>query len=135
MDPIEVLALTVLGEAGGRPVRAQEGVAAVVLNRVAAARRLDGPAHWGSDVPAACRAPFQFPCWNPNSATHQRLRAPDGAGLEAARRIAARAIRTPGRDPVHGATRYHDVAQLPAWAIGEVPVAEVGGLVFYRMDA
>jgi spore germination cell wall hydrolase CwlJ-like protein len=109
-------------------------VAAVVMNRVAAARHPRGPRHWGTDVVSACRAPFQFGCWNPNSPTHRRALEQAGPALEAARRIAARALRACGPAPVGGATHYHAADTLPAWAIGRVPVAETGGLVFYRLE-
>ena len=36
-------------------------------------------------------------------------------------------------DPAGGATHWHRGDRLPAWAIGQVPVAEIGGLVFYRL--
>ena len=53
----EILALTLWGEAAGRPVRAIEALAALVMNRVRA-----GVPHWGQGVAGVCRAPFQFPC-------------------------------------------------------------------------
>ena len=53
----EILALTLWGEAAGRPVRAIEALAALVMNRVRA-----GLPHWGQGVAGVCRAPFQFPC-------------------------------------------------------------------------
>ncbi len=55
------------------------------------------------------------------------------AALAACRRIAARALAGLLPDPTRGATRYHAAEVLPRWALGEVPSAELGGLVFYRL--
>lgn len=132
-----VLALTLWGEAADRPVRAIEALAALVVNRTRAAARADGPAHWGRGIADVCRAPFQFPCWNRNHPRHAALRAvaPGDAGLAMCRRIAARAVAGSLPDPTGGATRWHEGAHLPAWAVGQVPTAELGGLVFYDMPA
>ncbi|WP_211869115.1 hypothetical protein [Neoroseomonas terrae] len=43
-------------------MRAIEAMAALVMNRARQAAVPGGPAHWGRDVAAVCRAPFQFPC-------------------------------------------------------------------------
>jgi spore germination cell wall hydrolase CwlJ-like protein len=133
-NEIEILALTLWGEAGFRPVRAMEAVASVVMTRVRLAARPGGPGHLGRGVAGVCRAPFQFPCWHPGHPRHAALRAlpEDGAG-DAPRRIAARAISGTLPDPTGAATHYHDAAAMPRWALGQVPTAELGGLVFYRL--
>jgi N-acetylmuramoyl-L-alanine amidase len=134
--PAEVLALTIWGEAGDRPVRAMEGVGAVVMTRLRLAAGPGGRAHLGQGVAGICRAPFQFACWHPG---HPRRRAiaelPQGADLGPARRIAARAIAGALPDPTGGATHYHVAEELPRWALGQTPTAELGGLVFYRLIA
>jgi spore germination cell wall hydrolase CwlJ-like protein len=134
LGPAEVLALTLWGEAADRPVRAMEAVASVVITRVRLAAAPGGPAHLGRGVAGVCRAPFQFACWHPG---HPRRRAlaelPDGAELGACRRVAARAIAGALPDPTGGATHYHAAELLPRWALGRVPEAEIGGLVFYRL--
>ena len=136
MDAAETLARTLWGEAASRPVRAIEAMAALVLNRQRAARDPLGPGHWGRDVAAVCRAPFQFPCWNPRHPRHgAMLRVPHGDGaLAICRRVAARAVAGVLPDPTGGATHVHDAEALPPWAIGRVPLCEIGGLVFYRLD-
>jgi spore germination cell wall hydrolase CwlJ-like protein len=132
--PAEVLALTLWGEAGGRPVRAIEAVASVVMTRVRLAAKPGGPAHLGRGVVGVCRAPFQFACWHPG---HPRRRAiaelAKGAELGACRRIAARAVAGALPDPTSGATHYHEECVLPRWALGITPSAALGGLVFYRL--
>jgi N-acetylmuramoyl-L-alanine amidase len=130
----DVLALTLWGEADGRPVRAMEAVASVVMNRVRLAAAPGGPTHLGQGVVAVCRAPFQFACWHPG---HPRRRAitelPADAELGACRRVAARALAGVLPDPTGGATHYHAMEALPRWALGQMPLAELGGLVFYRL--
>ena len=130
----DVLALTLWGEADGRPVRAMEAVASVVMNRVRLAAAPGGPTHLGQGVIAVCRAPFQFACWHPG---HPRQRAlaelPASADLGPCHRVAARALAGALPDPTGGATHYHAAENLPRWALGRVPVAEIGGLVFYRL--
>lgn len=135
LGALEILALTLQGEAGQRPVRGMEAVAAVVMTRVRLAAAPGGPRHLGQGVAGVCRAPFQFPCWNPNSAGHATLTAgvldaPEGA---AALRIARRALAGTLPDPTRGATHYHPGEALPRWALGLVPDAVLGGLVFYRL--
>ncbi len=129
----EVLALTLWGEAEGRPVRAMEAVASVVMTRVRLAARPGGPAHLGQGVAGVCRAPFQFACWHPGHPRHRAMRELAGADLGACTRIAARALAGALPDPTRGATHYHPEEVLPRWALGRTPAAEVGGLVFYRL--
>lgn len=132
----EILALTLWGEAAGRPVRAIEALAALVMNRARAAVRPAGPAHWGRGVAGVCRAPFQFPCWNRNHPRHAALRevARDDPALAICRRVAARALTGALPDPTRGATHFHDGAVLPGWALGRATAAEIGGLCFYRAE-
>ncbi|MFC7476471.1 cell wall hydrolase [Dankookia sp. GCM10030260] len=147
MTAPEILALTLRAEAGGRPVRAIEALAALVVNRArqAAADAADlarfapggapGEA-WTALLARACRAPFLFGCWRPGhprrAALLEAARAEDGA-LAICRRVAARAVAGVLPDPTEGATHWHDAAVLPGWAVGRVPSAEIGGLVFYRL--
>jgi spore germination cell wall hydrolase CwlJ-like protein len=131
-----VLALTLWGEAAGRPVRGIEGIAAVVMTRLRLATRPDGPKHLGQGLAGICRAPFQFACWHPQHPRRAALRdaaAPSDPAFAICQRIAARAAAGALPDPTGGATHYHPGDTLPRWAIGQVPTAELGGLVFYRL--
>jgi N-acetylmuramoyl-L-alanine amidase len=143
----ETLALTLWAEAAERPVRAIEALAALVVNRARmaatdeAARLRFAPgassvAAWPLLLGRACRAPFLFPCWNPRHPRHALLgEAPEGdPALAVCRRIARRAAAGILPDQTGGATHWHDACALPGWALGRVPVAEVGGLVFYRAE-
>jgi N-acetylmuramoyl-L-alanine amidase len=143
----ETLALTLWAEAAERPVRAVEALAAVVANRARsamaneAARLRFAPgatafAAWPLLLGQACRAPFLFACWNPRHPRHAALgEAPEGdPALAVCRRIARRAAAGALPDPTGGATHWHDAGALPGWALGRVPAAEIGGLVFYRAE-
>lgn len=128
LDAADVFALTLWGEAGDRPVRAIEAIASVVMNRV----RLGAP--YGRGVAGVCRAPFQFACWHPGHPRRARLAEVTAADdLGPCRRIASRALAGALPDPTQGATHYHEAERLPRWALGRVPQAELGGLVFYRL--
>lgn len=157
MTAVEFLALTLRAEAGARPVRAIEALAALVVNRArlamadATLRTRFAPggaaaAGWGGLIAAVCRAPFLFGCWSPRhphravllavlqgQATGTLPAPPPDPLLEACRRIACRAAGGGLPDPTAGATHWHDAATLPSWALGRVPTAEIGGLVFYQL--
>lgn len=142
----EVLALTLWAEAGTQPVRALEALAALVVNRARAAeedaaarlRFAPGaePQPWPLLVARVCRAPFQFGCWNPRNPRHAQLRNLPlvDPSLAMCRRIAARAVAGSLPDATGGATHWHAAEELPAWAIGQAAVAEIGGLVFYKPE-
>ena len=132
---VETLARTLHAETDALPVRAVEALAALVMNRVRAAAAPDGPRHWGQGIAGVCRAPFQFPCWNRNDPLHARLFfTGESPALDACRRVAARAAAGTLRDATGGATHWHPAERLPAWAVGRVATAEIGGLVFYRLE-
>jgi N-acetylmuramoyl-L-alanine amidase len=160
MNAPEMLALTLRAEAGTRPVRAIEALAAMVVNRArlaaegAASRARFAPgaamgSGWAALVPFVCRAPFLFGCWatrHPRRAVllsvlQGQAAAAGGAlpepqpdlMLEVCRRIAGRAAGGALPDPTEGATHWHDACEMPGWAIGRIPTIEVGGLVFYRL--
>jgi N-acetylmuramoyl-L-alanine amidase len=143
----ELLALTLRAEVGERSVRAIEALAALVVNRAklaaegatACARFAPGAAPglaWPLLLARACRAPFLFGCWMPRhkrrAALLEAARVEDSP-LVICRRIAARAASGALPDPTAGATHWHAVECLPGWALGRVPTAEIGGLVFYRL--
>jgi hypothetical protein len=143
----ETLARTRWAEAAERPLRAIEALAAMAANRARSAladeaarlRFAPGPAAaatWPLLLGRVCRAPFLFACWNPGHPRHAALgEAPEGdPALAVCRRIARRAAAGSLPDPTGGATHWHDAGALPGWALGRVPAAEVGGLVFYRAE-
>ncbi|WP_338664027.1 cell wall hydrolase [Pararoseomonas sp. SCSIO 73927] len=151
-DATETLARTLYAEAGRRPVRAIEALAALAVNRARAAvprpPRIPGAAPFArggharlpepgaQEVAAACRDPFLFPSRNPRHPAHALLDAPPPGdpALAICRRIAVRAVGGTLGDPTGGATHWHPEEELPAWALARMPVEEVGGLLFYRLE-
>lgn len=129
----EVLAMTLWAEAGTRPVRAIEALAATIMNRVRLAEA-GAVTHWGRGLSAVCRAPFQFSCWNRNHIKHMLMMAipPGDPAMAICRRIAARAASGTLADPTGGATHAHGTEELPTWALGLAPLTEIGSLLFYR---
>nr|WP_242481714.1 cell wall hydrolase [Paracraurococcus ruber] len=136
-------------EAGERPVRAIEALAAMVANR--ARRAMADAADCARFAPGgrpgealamllarACRAPFLFGCWRLGDPRRAALLAAaqgaEDAALAMCRRIAQRAVAGALPDHTGGATHWHAAEALPGWAIGQVPLAEIGGLVFYRLE-
>ena len=128
---IEILAMTLWAEAADKPVRAIEALAALVMNRLRQGRDPNA-----RHIAAICRAPFLFFCWNKREPRHAALRAipPGDPALAICRRIAQRAASGLLPDPTGGATLWHDTAHLPAWAVGQASITEIGDLCFYRAE-
>lgn len=129
----DTLARTIYGEARGEPVRGQEAVAAVVMNRVGRAMERGGW-WWGSSVVEVCRRPFQFSCWNANDPNRARIERADANDREFAIciRIARRAVSGALADPTGGATHYHAANAHPPWAKAREPSAVIGRHKFYN---
>lgn len=120
---VAALAAAIAAAGRGEPVRALEGLAAVVINRMLAARAQRAPAAWGVDLAAALRAPGLFP---------EAAPAEPDAMLAAARRIAARAAAGSLPDPTGGALWWHRTGTpTPEGAEGG-EVLHLGGLAFIR---
>ncbi|HEY8610987.1 MAG TPA: hypothetical protein VIL69_06820, partial [Roseomonas sp.] len=143
MDATEILARTLYAEAGARPVRAIEALAALAVNRARAAMprpaRIPGAAPFAPggharlpepdarDLAEACRDPFLFPSRNPRHASHALLASPppDDPALAICRRVAGRAVRGALTDPTSGATHWHPAERLPGWAVTREPTDEI----------
>jgi len=130
---VDVLARTLFGEARGEKVRGLEAVACVVVNRVEKAIRRGGY-WWGNDVEGVCLRPWQFSCWNMNDPNREQiLQVTDTNKVFAScLRVARRALFGGVKDPTQGATHYHRIGLLPAWARNCIPCAEIGNHVFYK---
>jgi spore germination cell wall hydrolase CwlJ-like protein len=128
---IEILAMTLWAEAGDKPVRAIEALAALVMNRLYQGQDPDA-----RHIAAICRAPFLFSCWNRRDPRYAALRAipPGDAAFTICRRVAQRAASSLLPDPTKGATLWHDASHLPAWAVGQASIMQIGGLCFYRAE-
>jgi len=132
-EAVDILARTLYGEARGEPVRGQEAVAAVVVNRVRRARERGGY-WWGTTIVEVCLKPWQFSCWNGNDPNRPKILAvnPDDRRFAACLRIARRAVAGALADPTDGATHYHALGRPPLWAVGREPSAVIGRHRFYN---
>jgi N-acetylmuramoyl-L-alanine amidase len=126
---VEFLARALLAETDGRSLRGMEALAAIVVNRLRAARSPGGPTWWGTELGRVVAHDDAFP------AGPRAPRDDETEALAACRRIAARAAVGALPDPTRGATRWHHVGSVPSWADGHAPTLVVGSWVFYRVGA
>jgi hypothetical protein len=114
-------------EAAREPVRGQEAVAQVVLNRVrhpAYPKSICGVVYQGSARPTGCQ--FTFTCdgalrWTPQPALWRQ-----------AQDVARRALTGFVDKDVGSATHYHAAYVIPYWAPTLVKMTQVGQHIFYR---
>ncbi|MDB5413758.1 MAG: hypothetical protein JWR10_2093 [Rubritepida sp.] len=142
----ELLARILYAEAGQRPVRAIEALAALALNRARsvlvsdeARLRFAAGATAGSlprALIAVLRAPFQFQVRHSRHRLHARFAQPieGDPALAVCRRVAGRALSGALPDMTGNAVHWHDETRQPGWALGRMPSAEAGGLSFYRLE-
>ena len=143
MNAPEILARTLHAEAGSCALRGIEALAALIIRRarmamaceLASTRFAHGaaPGSEAAMVVAVCQAPFQFGCWRRGGEAWDA--AEDSQTLAMCRRVAIRALAGTLPDLAPGATHWHALHALPAWAVGRMPVAETGGLALYRLAA
>ncbi len=138
LSDLDVLALTIYGEARNQPVEGKIAVGNVCRNRLKTNR-------WGHTYERVCLAPMQFSCWSPqgglsNYTTLKALAAqimdghpPVDPILAECYWVASGITGGAARDNTENATFYHVVtmAKFPSWAVGQVPVATIGSHVFY----
>lgn len=137
LSALDLLALTIYGEARGETHDGRIAVANVVRNRLKTHR-------WGASYERVCLAPMQFSCWSPHGGVSnfrhlQELAltivtgpAPTDPVLAACYQIAADIQSGVTPDTVHGATFYFVTdSKIPTWAIGEVPVCVIGKHSFF----
>ena len=114
-------------EAAREPVRGQEAVAQVVLNRVrhpAYPKSICGVVYQGSARPTGCQ--FTFTCdgalrWTPQPALWREAEG-----------VAKRALAGFVDKDVGSATHYHAAYVIPYWAPTLVKMTQVGQHIFYR---
>ena len=114
-------------EAAREPVRGQQAIAQVVLNRVrhpAYPKSICGVVYQGSARPTGCQ--FTFTC-------DGALRwAPQPALWRQAQEVARRALAGFVDKDVGSATHYHAAYVVPYWAPTLVKMTQVGQHIFYR---
>lgn len=139
MDPaalaqVEVLALTIWGEARGQSHEGRVAVGNVAMNRVR------WPRWWGRTVHGVCLAPRQFSCWNPGDVNRAKIEALVAAGFQGNTAypdcfaIAQALLAGTQEDLTQRADHYHTRAVSPSWAAGQTPVAEIDDHRFYRLE-
>lgn len=153
---LDVLSMTLWGEARSEGAKGMRAVAHVIVNRAA------HPSRWADTVRGAAREDRQFSCWNegdPNRAKMPKMlefynylkakpkgwqqwyeafkKSPDYAEFQKyleARRIALDVLQGNSDDPTGGALFYHTDSVSPNWAQGQQVIARVGAHQFYRTD-
>lgn len=158
---LNILSLTVYGEARGESDAGKLAVAWTARNRAEADLHRDGrPDWWGEGVAGVCLKSWQFSCWNlpsidPRSGRDrnqsQRMMLlgflenndPDTARLApsamqnekfvACYDAARAALNGTQPDPTNGATHYYAPwVPMPTWARGKTPSAIIGHHRFYN---
>jgi spore germination cell wall hydrolase CwlJ-like protein len=124
---VHCLAQAVYYEAAREPLRGQEAVAQVVLNRLrhpAYPKSVCGVVYQGAELPTGCQ--FTFTC---NGAVRQ---APEPALWDRAIFVARQALGGFVDRDVGSATHYHAAYVAPYWAPTLVKMTQVGQHIFYR---
>ena len=124
---VDCLALAIAYEAGNEPIKGQEAVAEVVLNRVRAPsfpKSVCTVVFAGSSRRTGCQ--FSFTC---DGSIRHRL--PERM-MAAARGVAERAMEGRLSSHVGGATHYHAEYITPYWARTLVRLTRIGAHIFYR---
>ena len=156
LTDLQILALTLFGEARSEPIEGIVAVGCVIRNRVnsdlsrrsaAVSLRAKGD-WWGERYRGVCLAPYQFSMWHrfPGKdgvdrnydkvvamATRLAREESGGSAIDECAWVAEGIYRNALRDRVKGSTHYHTVTlrPRPAWAQRKVPRLQVGNHVFY----
>lgn len=135
-EDIDVLARTIFGEARGETLEGQIAVAYVALHRalIAGAQlRRAGKQHrlYGNGtIASACKAPWQFSCWNPGNPTLEAMLAADMnmPAFQRAMHIATGVALRLLSDALPTSTHYYAPAKVkppPLWVTGRAATAAV----------
>ena len=126
-----LLAWTVWQESQGEPLKGQQAVAHVILNR----RKLAG---YGNTICGVVMQPYQFSCWNSDSPTRRRLPEDNVAWRQAA--MATESALRGDQDPTNGATNYLNevtvkrvAGRLPAWFDASKVTLREGNHTFLKL--
>lgn len=125
---LSCLASAIAYEAGHEPLRGQQAVAEVILNRARNAlfpKSVCGVVFEGSTRRTGCQ--FSFTC--DGSLRHKM----SDAVMLAATDVARSALEGQLIPQVAGATHYHADYVSPYWAPGFIRIAQIGRHIFYRM--
>ena len=133
MDDLLVMARTVYGEARGEGYLGQIGVAWVILNRA----EDPGKDWWGDSIRDVCLKPQQFSCWNRNDVNREKLLSvgPSDRAFLSCLMACCDVLSGRTADPTHGADHYCRLDVSPAWAQGQVPIAQLRNHVFFKLGS
>jgi len=141
-DDLDVMALTVLGEARGETIKGQHAVCHVIFNRYKNPRWWSRNARDGiadDTLAAVCKDPYQFSCWNPNDPNFAKLTSESIKQLQiftSIRETCRSVLNGQVPDPTGGADHYcvTKIAKNTRWAKGRKPIAVIGNHSFYRIE-
>ena len=120
----EVVAATLIGEAGGEQWRGMQAVFNVIWNRAGGNPAL---------VKAACLAPHVFSCWNGKEVSTHIQRAKNHPCWAQALQLAEMGLRGKLADLTGGANHFYDPKRVhPHWAGKMRQTAVIGGHTFLK---
>lgn len=156
-EDLDLLSMTLWGEARGEGVEGMKLVANVILNRRAHDTR------WGDTIKSVVLQDKHFSAWNPDDENKAKMlkmlqyydylkAKPEGSEewlsrfknskeypeflvYMKARKVAQQALSGKLRDRTNGALFYHTPDVNPRWSRGQEVVAKVGGHLFFKTDA
>ncbi len=127
---IDILARTLWGEARGEIPAGRQGVANVILNRVAKNK----PKRFGATVEGVCLKPLQFSCWNEGDPNKTKLLEVTDSNrhFRECLELAHAAVNGLLADNTRGSDHYHTADVAPTWSRGRVPAVEIGNHRFFN---
>lgn len=133
-DEVDIIALTIWGEAASDGLLGMEAIASVIRNRYLISRQRKNH-WWGTSFREICQARLQFQYWHNQTWPQQPAYRPcgDDQALACARRIAQRVANFFLQDSTDGATHFHHHRDFPDWARGQTPTAAIASHIFYRL--
>lgn len=134
---VNMLALTMWGEARSHGVEGMRAVGHVIQNRLNSSR------NFGDSIEGVVKKRKHFSCWNKGDPNRERMLNIDelpenSAGAvrwQEAQELARDILNGKSKDPTKGSLFYHTTAVKPAWADGVRPIAQVDNHVFYKTDS
>lgn len=141
-EDIEILARTIFGEARNQSVAGQIAVGFVIAHRAAIAaayRAAHGKSHplfGDGSLGSACKAPWQFSCWNKSDPTRARMIGVtlDDAAYQRAFYVALAIVCGEVSDALPKSTHYYNPAAvrgIPAWTKDATFLATIGAHMFF----
>lgn len=134
LSDLQIMALTVWGEARGETDAGKSAVAWVIRNRA------DHPRWWGRDLRGVCLKSHQFSCWNKEDPNYKHLINPATRSLGSFIHIQEICEEVLSADKSLDMTLNSDhyctmdIAHRVYWAKGRQSVTAIGHHYFYRLE-